>query len=75
MNTQTDPAWTRPYFGVTHRYVNGRQCSVTVRSADLATAVVFGRRGTGTVFTDTTEGSFNSADEAKAWCEQNAPSR
>lgn len=70
----TERTWTKPYYGVSHRYVNGRQCTVSTYSETMTTATVFGRRGSGCVFSDAVAAphSFTAADEAREWCERTA---
>lgn len=74
MNTKPDTEWTKPYYGVQHAFRNGHQCTITQYTPTMVTATVFGRYGSGCVFSDARDApeSFRSVEAAQQWCEKEA---
>ena len=70
-NTLTEDRWTAPFHGVSHRYIAGRQCTITTVGR-FHGAVVYGRRGSGCVMADAIDAPvvFASVEAARQWCEQ-----
>lgn len=68
----TQAVWSKPYYGVSHATVCGRQCTVE-QYATFVKAVVFPVPGTTRSFwSSALEREFASVEEAKAWAERAA---
>jgi hypothetical protein len=67
----TELRWTTSYHGVSHRYIQRRQCTITTVGR-LHGAIVFGRRGSGAVVADAIEApvAFATREAAEQWCER-----
>lgn len=69
MTARHDDTWTAPYYGVSHRYVFGRQCMVE-DYGPFTVATVFGPLGHVWRGAREADETFASIDEARQWCEQ-----
>lgn len=71
MIKREDVTWSEPLHGVSHRYIAGRQCTVTDYGT-FVDAVVFGRDVGFRLSEAVHSPAFASVEEVRRWCEQEA---